>query len=492
MALLPVAAAVAVSEKSAGRQLFARCATVLASAGLLTAHSRSAWIGGAVALTFLVVVSLAQVVRKHRSNVHLKVSEVVVPSVLLAIALGFFMFMSPQASTVLGRANSLSALSNDGTWNTRQATWAGAEKAIAQSPLTGKGLGSWPNLQYNYSGAGLNIASLKIRPSLANQAHNLYLQTAAEVGIPGLLVFLSIPITLLVLGVRRVMQMDDGIRKTLLLGAMAGTVGVLVDAISSPSWQMGTVSVFMWLLLGIVATCMQPTAKRERSASMELGDQPAARPVLAFAALGLSVLLPTAAMAATPAYSHIIRCHIAPKTATITGGQSQAYTFLGVFGDVNGNVIDNTEVDLTTNSSTVFSFTTTAGNVGFLGGPNRSVYTSDLEGGYTAAITATFNDGLGGTCTDTASLNVLRGPVHNNDKDSFVIFGGAAAAVIIWALAHHSTTDKIDFDPGEDNRRRNEARLDSGLSSYGEALPPDSLFNSGPSDGTTDGGKTGK
>jgi len=424
--------------------------------------------------------------------VHLKVSEVVVPSVLLAIALGFFMFMWPQASTVFGRAGTLSAISKDATWNSRQATWAGAEKAIAQSPLTGKGLGSWPYLSYNYSGGGLNIASLKIHPSLGNQAHNLYLQTAAEVGIPGLLIFLSIPITLLVLGVRRVMQMDDGIRKTLLLGAMAGTVGVLVDAISSPSWQMGTVSVFMWLLLGIVATCMQPTAKRERSASLDLAAQPPARPVLAFAALGLSVLLQTAAMAAAPAYSHIIRCRIAPKTATITGGQSQAYSLIGVFGDVNGNVVDQTEVDLTTNSATTFSFTTSAGNVGFLGGANRSVYTSDLEGGYTASITGTFNDGFGGTCTDTATLTVLRSPQSSNDADKFIIYGGAAAAVIIWALAHHSTTDKIDFDPGEDMRKKNEARIDTGLSSYGEALPSDSLFNSGTSAGTTDGGKTGK
>jgi len=492
MALLPVAAAVAVSEKSAGRQLFARCATVLPSAGLLTAHSRGAWIGGAVALTFLVTASLVQMVRKHRSHVHLKLSEVVVPVVLLVIALGFFMFMWPQASSFLGRANTLSALSQDSNWTSRQALWAGAGKAIAQSPLTGKGIGSWPGLQYNYSGGGLNITSLHIRPSLGNQAHNLYLQTAAEVGIPGLLLFLSIPVTLLVVGIRRAMNMDDGIRKTLLLGAMAGTVGVLVDALSSPSWQMGTVSVFFWLLLGIIATCMQPNAKRERTASLELSEQPAARPVLAFAALGLSVLLPTAAVAAAPAYSHIVRCRIAPKTATISAGQSQAYSFIGVFGDVNGNVTDPTEVDLTTNAGTTFSFNTSAGNVGFLGGANRSVYTADNDGGYTASITGTFNDGFGGTCTDTATLTVLRIPTHDNNTDAFIAYGGAAAAVIIWALAHHSTTDKIDYDPGEDMKKKNEARLDTGLSSYGQALPDDSLFNSGTSSGASEGGKTGK
>jgi hypothetical protein len=265
-----------------------------------------------------------------------------------------------------------------------------------------------------------------------------------------------------------------------------------VDAISSPSWQMGYVSVFMWLLLGIVATCMQPSAKRDRSPSLELTEQPAVRPVFAFAALGLSVLLPTAAMAASPAYSHIISCRIAPKTATITGGQAQAYSFFGVFGDVNGNVVDNTEVDLTTNAGTTFTFTTSGGNLGFLGGANRSVYTSDLDGGYTASITATFNDGLGGTCTDTATLNVLRSPSHSNDTDSFVIYGGAGAAALLFFLAHHSTTDKIDYDPGENMKKQNEARLDTGLSSYGQSLPDDSVFNSGVLSDTTEGGKTGK
>jgi len=329
MALLPVAAAVAVSEKSPGRQLFARGATVLTAAGLLIAGSRGAWIGGATALTLLTVVSLVQMVKKQRSHVPMKVSEVVVPVALLAMATGFFLYLWPQSSAIMGRATTFKAvttsassekccsakthLTEDATWNGRLNAWAGAEKMIAQSPWTGKGLGSYAALQHNYSGQGMDIASLHLRPSLGEQAHNLYLQTAAEIGIPGLLIFLSIPLTLLFFGVRRAMQMDDGIKKTLLLGAMAATVGILVDALSSPSWQMGNVSVFMWLLMGIVASCMQPNAKRERSMAVEPVKQPASRPVFAFAALGLSVLLPTAAVAAAPGYTHIKTCTISPR-----------------------------------------------------------------------------------------------------------------------------------------------------------------------------------
>ncbi|HLJ55467.1 MAG TPA: O-antigen ligase family protein, partial [Chthonomonadaceae bacterium] len=263
MALLPVAAAVAVCEKkSLARQLFAQSATVLAAAGLLAAHSRSAWIGGASALTVLAVASLVQIVKKQRSNQPVRVHEVAVHAVLLVLTVGFFLYMWPNSASVFGRAATLNAVQADATWNAREATWAGASKMIMQSPVVGHGLGTFPTMAHQYAGIGLPVADLHIRPSLSEQAHNLYLQTASEVGILGLVLFLAIPGTLLFIGARRAMQMDDGIRRTLLIGAMASTVGILVDAIASPSWQMGTVSLFMWLVLGIVASCMQPNTKR--------------------------------------------------------------------------------------------------------------------------------------------------------------------------------------------------------------------------------------
>jgi putative inorganic carbon (HCO3(-)) transporter len=490
MALLPVAAAIAVSEKSAARQLFARCATVLVAAGLLISHSRSGWIGAGAAITFLVVVSLVQMVRKHRSQAHLKKHEIVPTVVLLVAAVGVFMFLWPHSSTVLGRANTLTAVSTDGTWHSRQLAWAGAEKMIAQSPLTGKGLGGSQILMNPYAGVGLPLATLPgMRPSLSEQTHNLYLQTAAEVGIPGLLLFLSIPVTLLIVGIRRAMHMDDGIKRTLLLGAMASTVGILVDAIASPSWQMGTVSLFMWLLLGIVASCMQPNARRERSAIAETVAQPKARPVFAYAALGLAALLPTAAMAAAPGYVHIARIRLVPSAATITGGQSQTFQVLGTFADANGG-LSTTEDDLTNNPGTTFSFSTTSGSLGFLKGTNGSTYQSDSDGNYTAFITATFNDGQGGSASASATVTVLKGPGHGDNIGSTLTYAGAGAAIVLWALAHHASSDRIDFDAGDD--RREDARLNSGLESYGQALPSDSPFFFGQPTGETDSKGDGK
>src|SRR5437879_192356 len=41
--------------------------------------------------------------------------------------------------------------------------------------------------------------------------------------------------------------------------------------------------------------------------------------------------------AAATTYGNIVSCRISPKTATISGGQSQAYSLMGVFGDTLGN-----------------------------------------------------------------------------------------------------------------------------------------------------------
>jgi hypothetical protein len=119
--------------------------------------------------------------------------------------------------------------------------------------------------------------------------------------------------------------------------------------------------------------------------------------------------------AAAPADRLILQCRIAPKTATVTEGEAQAYSLIGICGDPNEDDSDQTEFDLTTVEGTTFTFTTNMGNRGCLGGANNHVYVSDRSGGYSVSITATYNDALGGTCEDTATLTVLRGPTSNNN-----------------------------------------------------------------------------
>jgi hypothetical protein len=93
--------------------------------------------------------------------------------------------------------------------------------------------------------------------------------------------------------------MDAGIRRSLLIGSIAATVAFMVDAASSPAWQFGQVSMFLWLAMGIGVACMRPRPKRQVNEEITY-HQPAilgrvARPAFAvLAALVMATLvLPT-------------------------------------------------------------------------------------------------------------------------------------------------------------------------------------------------------
>jgi O-antigen ligase len=325
MILLPVAAAVALteqasSEKTSLRQLAAQFATIMMAGCLLLAHSRSAWIGslaGLAVLGALMVMTSAKV-----TNLRAQKHKLVLPAMLVLIAAGFGGLMIQQNSTLVDRASTLTAASQDGSLQQReQQLWHGTTQMIQQRPLSGWGIGQYPLLQRHYTDFGAQLSAngfTGVRTSLAEQTHNLYLQTAAELGFPGLALVIAVLVTFLVAGTRRVRQMDAGIRRSLLMASMAGVVGFSIDALSNPSWQLGQVSIFFWLMLGVGVSCLRPRARQAEEEALTVAPR-VVRPmavVAAFLALTL-VVLPTASVSAAPNYnSHHHNRHI-PKIALI-------------------------------------------------------------------------------------------------------------------------------------------------------------------------------
>src|SRR5579872_5291928 len=187
-----------------------------AAAGLLVSECRSAWAGAVVALATLAACWLLTG-KRHDATRSGSARIAIAPALLVLSSVGFLFAIWPHA-TILDRAATVAtpatysaggaesssgtkccsqrSVGGDSSWHGRKLAWAGAMRMIRQEPWTGNGLGSYPVLQSRYAGVGLDIGPLRIRPSLANQAHSLYLQMAAEIGIPGLLIFLAIPVTI--------------------------------------------------------------------------------------------------------------------------------------------------------------------------------------------------------------------------------------------------------------------------------------------------------
>lgn len=417
--LLPLVGVVAISEREPNRQLVAQIAAVLTTAALLLSYSRSAWIGCAGGLSALGMLSLYMATRKTQKLATRK-HEVVLPLMMIAVSIGFFLMIAPNTGGFMQRAQSIASPNAERGWQYRQQAWHGAEMMIKEKPLTGFGIGLYAYNQAQYTHNGIPMPSIRtsamIHPSLWEQAHNTYLQTAAELGIPGLLLFIATLSAFLGLGLQRVVGMDVGIRRTLLLGSLGSIVTFAFDGFGSPAWQFGQVSMFFWLILGIGTGCMRPRSKyrtRSEEGTLQVGRARFSKPAGVLAALGLAAFLPTIALAGVDAYFVLVAGsgRISPTVSTIpkstgTFTSTQKYQFFASFTDPGNPQNPAFELEVTlcnqVGSVTVFNVTGVPGN---MVGPNNSIFQAARISGGPGSVTATYT-GNGGSTTASASQTV--------------------------------------------------------------------------------------
>ena len=401
MILLPLVGVMALTEKQPGRQTAAQIATVFGVTALLISQARSAWIGTVAGLVVLGVLSLVAAMQ-NRSLAPRK-HEVVLPVMLLLVAAGFFLLLWPQTASLMSRASSLNKVSAVDTWHNRQHTWAGALKMIADSPVFGHGLGQYPVLQSRYTHEGTPLSIIGGRSSLGEQAHNFYLQTTAELGIVGMLLFAGALITFWGMGVYRAQRMDPGIRRSLLLGSLGATVAFAVDAFASPSWQLGQVAMFLWLSLGVGMSCMRERSHAEAAEEATAETVPAriSRPVAVLGALALALLLPTVVFAGGGGYKTPKRVFLLPKHAVTLSRIPVQYTLFVEFTDGSAS-----DVSLANSpaAKTVFSQT---GGAGMLTGPNNRVYKPKIGENDTVTVKGTYTQQGFGPLSDTGKLIVV-------------------------------------------------------------------------------------
>lgn len=420
--LLPIVGVVAISEREPNRQLIAQIAAVLTTAALLLSYSRSAWIGCAGGLTSLGLLALYMATRKNQKLANRK-HELILPLMMLVVSVGFFLLIAPSTGGVVQRAMTIGNPNAERGWQYRQQAWHGAEMMIKERPLTGFGLGLYPYYQSEFTHAGYSMTNTRsespIRPSLWENAHNAYLQTAAELGIPGLLLFIAALSAFLGMGLQRVIGMDNGIRRTLLLGSIGSIVAFAFDGFGSPAWQFGQVSMFFWLILGIGTGCMRPRSKyrtrTEEGAAPTRGAR-LSRPSAILAALGLAVLLPTIALAVVPAYFVLVpnSGRISPTVSdipasTVNTTSTQQYLFFAKFTDPGNPAAGAFELNVTNEnqpgSNTVF---TVSGVPGFMTGTNNSVFQASRTAGGPGTVTGTYtftSTSGGGTSSVTATAS---------------------------------------------------------------------------------------
>ncbi len=311
--LLPVVASLAFGHWEPNRQLAAQAATTLVAIGLLLTYARSAWIGagaGMVVWFALGMLPLVASIRRNRmadrgrggavmplrnvpnhGDPGARKPELTFPLMVSLVVVGFMILLAGGNNGVSDRIATFARIAADQSWSRRLQAWRGAARMVANSPVTGHGIGSYPLLQQRYTHLSVAIDRSGGRPSLGEQAHNVYIQSAAEVGIPGMLLFAAIPMVFILKGVGRLKQLDSGPRSCLLRGTIAAMVAFAVDACASPAWQCGQVSILMWLVLGLGVSSMR-SQRRNRVTADEAKPAVAPWAMRAMAAGGCVLLLP--------------------------------------------------------------------------------------------------------------------------------------------------------------------------------------------------------
>ncbi len=131
--------------------------------------------------------------------------------------------------------------------------WSGALKMLSESPLWGKGLGTFMDrIQHYYFGE-----------QGAVYAHNSYLQMLAEIGLLGFIAFLAFLLTVLRPAIRYCREQPSWLR----IGMFGGLSGFLVHAFFDNHFYSLQMSFLFWWVLGMIAGLSLRSSGRQNKES---------------------------------------------------------------------------------------------------------------------------------------------------------------------------------------------------------------------------------
>ena len=240
--LLPIAAALALSEPSRRGRLLATAGAAAIFAGLAVSLSRGAWTGAVVGmLAFWMFLP-------DRRRFLVPVASATAGALALLVIL--------SRVPIIGIINQRLLSLVDGTSNPydeRPAIYAEARRQISVSPWIGNGPGAYPTVATQLSQDGYYLQ--------AEHAHNLFLNTWAEYGLIGLacLIALMVGLASRLLPASRAVRdrigddVDALMVSRMIAGTTAGLVAVLAHGVVDYPLRNPITSTTLWFVVGLAA-----------------------------------------------------------------------------------------------------------------------------------------------------------------------------------------------------------------------------------------------
>jgi O-antigen ligase len=253
--LIPLLAALTLGADTLARRVMAVAAVSWCVIGLLLSMERSAWTatGVGLAVGFLVWQTSSRRTAPAAGSARSWRPGLVVAAVCLLVAAAFFSSTDVSAVVAPRAADIRTAIQGrDHSFNWRVQKWRGAAAMALRRPVWGWGPGQFVLQQSRFTHLGLTRDEVRRDgASFDDMAYNEYLQTAAELGFPGLLLYLLILASFFSKARHALRRLPAGLRRTTLIGCVAGVAAQMVDALANGSWRYTEVSIFFWLILGL-------------------------------------------------------------------------------------------------------------------------------------------------------------------------------------------------------------------------------------------------
>jgi O-antigen ligase len=185
---LPLVIVLAAEARKRRLQLGLYAAALVIIGSILTSLSRGGFIGLAVLLVLLVVIPFRFLFRSRRNKA----------IALLVVAFGATTMSIRHASSLTSRVETIFGQGNPGAQqgSGRVELWKAAGTSIAESPWLGLGYGAFPSasnaLLFRTPGVDLQRVSLHEK---GEPVHSAYIESLAELGIAGLILYLGLLIS---------------------------------------------------------------------------------------------------------------------------------------------------------------------------------------------------------------------------------------------------------------------------------------------------------
>jgi O-antigen ligase len=180
---IPVAAAFALRRRSFASVLFSTMALVIMMTAFVFSQSRGAWISLVVSFIVMLYIFWIKAARDAKR------AAIIILLVAAVISLVYF-----NKDVIIGRLGGAGSIEQaDVSFDSRLKIWSGCLNMIKDNPFTGTGIGTFIWAYPRYKPEGLNW--------LINFAHNDYIETACDMGIPALIVMLWIIIAVVKTGI---------------------------------------------------------------------------------------------------------------------------------------------------------------------------------------------------------------------------------------------------------------------------------------------------